>query len=81
MEPAKAPDRSGRSIATETTEGTEMGEKDERMEAIVGAAIEVHLDVGCPRLVDRINQPSQSPRTMAASFSTSAKARSMSNAA
>ena len=33
-----------------------MGEKDERTEEIVGAAIEVHLNFGCPRLVDGINR-------------------------
>ena len=37
----------GGSIATENTEDTEMGEKDERTQQIVGAAIEVHLNFGC----------------------------------
>ncbi len=33
-----------------------MGEKNKRTQQIVGAAIEVHLDFGCPRLVDGIHR-------------------------
>jgi hypothetical protein len=33
-----------------------MGEKDERTEKIVGAAIEVHASFRYPRLVDGINR-------------------------
>ena len=40
--------------ATENTEVTERGEKNQRTEQIVGAAIEVHLNLGCPRLADGI---------------------------
>ncbi len=48
MKPAYTADRSGGSIATEITENTEMREKDEGTEEIVGAAIEVHLNFGRP---------------------------------
>jgi hypothetical protein len=44
VEPAWISDRSGRSIATENTEDTEIGEMDERTEQILGAAIEVDLN-------------------------------------
>jgi hypothetical protein len=56
VEPAQASDRSGGSIATENTEATETGEKDKRTQQIVGRAIEVHLNFGCPRLVDGIQR-------------------------
>ncbi len=49
-----ASDRSGGSIATENIEDTETGEKNKRTEEIVGAAIEVHRNFGCPRLADGI---------------------------
>ncbi len=35
-----------------------MRENDKRTEEIVGAAIEVYLNFGCPRLVDGINHVS-----------------------
>jgi predicted oxidoreductase len=38
-----------------------MGEKDERTQQIVGAAIEVHVNFGCPRLVYGINRSSLCP--------------------
>ncbi len=33
-----------------------MGEKDERTQQVVGPAIEIHVNFGCPRLVDGINR-------------------------
>jgi hypothetical protein len=45
--------RRHRSIATENTE---IGKKDERTQQIVGAAIEVHLNFGCPRIVEGIHR-------------------------